>query len=464
MKNKNEVDMTSGNLFAKLFIVSLPLIFSGILQLLYNAADLIVCGLFGSGEHAVGAISSTNPLINLIINMFLGLSTGANVLMARCFGERNQEKGQRVLYTSLIFGFVSGIIISIIGLSCARLFLEWMKSSPDIIDLSDLYLSIYFIGVPCSMIYNFGSSVLRAIGDTKRPFIILGFSGIFNVLLNLFFVICFHMDVAGVAWATIISQAISAVLIVICLIRNKGFITLKIKQLRFYKKEALEIVKIGIPAGIQGTIFSLSNVLIQSSVNSLGTNAMDGNGAAASLEGFIYVAMNSVAASCVAFVSANYGALKFDNIKKVVIYSSIIVILMNIVFGGLVLLLQDQLLRLYINSDDEQYVLDAITMAKERLVIISCTYFTCGLMDTFAYSLRGIGYSITPMIVTLIGACGLRILWIYTAFNLEQFHSIAGLAWSYPISWVITLLTFIILFIILFKRVKKTHSLNLNIQ
>ena len=338
MKSKNEVDMTSGNLFTKLLIVSLPLIFSGILQLLYNAADLVVCGLFGSGGHAVGAISSTNPLINLIINLFLGLSTGANVLMARCFGEKNQIKGQKVLTTSLIFGIVCGLILAVFGFSFSRIFLEWMKSSDEIIDLSTIYLRIYFIGLPFSMVYNFGASLLRAIGDTKRPFIILGFSGIVNVVLNLLFVICFHMDVAGVALATIISQAISAFWIIICLIKNKGFMTLKIKELKFYKKEALEIIKIGLPAGIQGTIFSLSNVLIQSSVNILGTNAMDGNGASSSLEGFIYTAMNSVASSCVAFVAANYGAKKYNNIKLVVVYASIIVILMNLIFGGLILL------------------------------------------------------------------------------------------------------------------------------
>ena len=233
--------------------------------------------------------------------------------------------------------------------------------------------------------------------------------------------------------------------------------TLKIKELKFYKKEALEIIKIGLPAGIQGTIFSLSNVLIQSSVNILGTNAMDGNGASSSLEGFIYTAMNSVASSCVAFVAANYGAKKYNNIKLVVVYASIIVILMNLIFGGLVLLLQNQLLRLYINSDDETYIKDAISIAKSRLIIIACTYFTCGLMDTFAYSLRGIGYSFTPMIVSLIGVCGIRIVWIYTIFKIEKFHNIAGLAMSYPVSWVITLTICIILFIILFKRIKKKN-------
>lgn len=447
MKTKTEIDMTSGNLFYKLFIVALPLILSGVLQLFYNAADLIVCGMYGS-NHSVAAISSTNALINLIINLFLGLSVGANVLMARCFGERNSNKGQRVVYTSMIFSLLCGIVLGFFGFFMSKIFLQWMGTPDDVIHLSTLYLKIYFIGLPFSMIYNFGASLLRAIGDTKRSFYILAFAGIFNVLLNLFFVIVMKMDVAGVALATIISQLISAFLIMICLIKNKGFISFHFKELHFYKKEALEIIKIGLPAGLQGTIFSLSNVLIQSSINSLGTNVMDGNGASSSLEGFIYTAMNSVASACVAFVSANYGAQKKENIKKVILYACCIVVIMNIVVGSLILIFQNQLLHLYI-SDSE-----AIAAAKQRLLIISTSYFLCGLMDTFAYSLRGIGYSLTPTIVSLIGACGLRILWIYTIFQINQFHNITGIAISYPVSWIITASVHLILFIRLFSKIK----------
>lgn len=448
VKKKTEVNMTNGNLFSKLLLVSFPLILSGILQLLYNAADLIVCRMFGSGEHSSGAISSTNPLINLIINLFLGLSIGANVLMARSYGENNKEKGQRIVYTSMIFALFSGVFLGIFGFSFSKIFLRWMGAPSDVIDLSALYLKIYFIGLPFSMIYNFGSSILRALGDTKRPFYILALSGIFNVLLNLLLVIAFNLDVAGVAIGTIAAQAISSVLIIICLVKNKGFIHFSFKEIRFYKKEALEMIKIGIPAGIQGTIFSLSNVLIQSSINGLGADIMDGNGASSSLEGFVYVAMNSVAASCVAFVSANYGAKNKENIKKVVIYSAIIVVLMNIITGGIILLLQNQLLPLYVSTDE------AIQAAKMRLIIIATTYFTCGLMDTMAYSLRGIGYSITPTIISLIGACGLRIVWILTVFRIDYFHNIRGLALSYPISWIITLLTHLIVFLVLFSKIK----------
>ena len=444
---KNEMDMTNGNLFKKIIIFSIPLIFSGILQLLYNATDLIVCGQFGS-EHSTAAISSTNSLINLYVNLFLGLSVGANVLMARCFGSGNKEKGQKVVYTAMVFSVMVGVVIGLFGFFTARYFLELMGTTSDVIDLSTQYLQIYFLGLPFSMIYNFGASIFRATGDTKRPFIYLSLSGLFNVLFNLLFVIVFKMDVPGVALATIIAQAISAVLILIALFRNKGFFEFKLKNVRIYKKEALEIARIGLPAGLQGAIFSLSNVLIQSSVNSLGTNIVDGNGASGSLEGFIYTAMNSVAQACVAFVSANFGAKKKKNIKKCIMYSAILVIIMNFIVGGIVLSLKTQLLGLYVHTDE------ALNAGISRIMVIALTYFLCGLMDTFAYSLRGIGYSVVPMIISLCGACGLRLLWIFLVFPLDSFHSIQGLAMSYPISWIITASIHLTMFIILYRRIK----------
>ncbi len=447
MHKTNEMDMTSGNLFKKLILFSLPLALSGILQLLYNAADLIVCGQFGS-EHSVAAISSTNALINLIIQLFLGLSVGTNVLMARCFGQNNKEKGQKVVYTSMILSLILGVCIGIFGFFTSKFFLVLMSTPEDIIDLSSKYLMIYFIGLPFSMLYNFGASILRATGDTKRPFFILMIAGVFNVLLNLLFVICFHMDVPGVALATILSQGVSALLILFFLMKNKGFFHFKFKEIRFYKKEAIEITKIGLPAGLQGAIFSLSNVLIQSSINSLGTNIVDGNGASSSLEGFIYTAMNSIAQGCVAFVSANYGANKFENIKKSVLYSSFLVIIMNFIVGSIVLIFNKQLLELYVHSDQ------AIKAGTQRLFMITITYFLCGLMDTFAYAIRGIGYSLLPTIVSLCGACGLRILWIYLLFPIEKLHNISGLTISYPISWIITAIVHLICFILLYKKTR----------
>ena len=449
--NRNEMDMISGNLFKKIFLFSLPIILSGILQLLYNAADLVVCGKFGS-EHSVGAISATNSLINLIVNLFMGLSVGANVLMARCFGANLQEKGQRIAYTSIIMSASLGEILGLFGALCSGYFLIWMGTPDDVIGLSTQYLRIYFCGVPFSLIYNFGASLLRAVGDTKRPFYFLAISGVFNVAFNLLFVIVFKMDVAGVALGTILSQVISAVCVMVCLVRNKGFFHFSFKEMRFYKKEALEIIRVGLPAGLQSAIFSLSNVLIQSSVNSLGPYTVDGNGAAGSIEGFVYVSMNSVSQACIAFVSANLGAGKWDNIKKAVWYSVAYVCIFGITVGGLAALFGKALLSIYLNNPE------AIAVGYSRLRIICLTYLFCGLMDVMAYAIRGVGYSILPTVVSLVGACGLRILWVYTIFRISAMHSLQGLAVSYPVSWALTFAVHLIVFILLYKKKKREHE------
>lgn len=438
--------LTEGNLFKKIVKYSIPMVLSGVLQLFYNAADLIVCGQFGS-EHSTAAISCTGALINLIINLFLGLCVGSNVLMARCYGANDKEKGQRVVYTSMIFSVIFGVVLAIFGFFTSRTFLDWMGAG-EVLDLSTAYLQIYFLGLPFSMIYNFGSAILRATGDTKRPFLFLTGAGVVNVLLNLLFVIVFHLDVKGVALATIASQAISALLIVVSLLKNKGFFVFRWREIRLYKAEAIEIARIGLPAGLQGSIFSLSNVLIQSSVNSLGTAVMDGSGAATSLEGFVYTAMNAVAQSDVAFVSANYGAKKKENIPRVMGYSAILIVMMNFLVGGIILLFHRPLISLYVSNEE------SIQVATTRLFVVVGTYFICGIMDLFAYSLRGIGYSMLPMIVALIGACGLRILWLYTMFPLETFHNIFGIVVSYPISWAITAAVLAACFIPLFKKLK----------
>lgn len=439
------MDMTGGNLLKKLIIYSAPLILSGMLQLFYNAADLIVCGLFGS-EHSTAAISCTNSLINLTVNLFLGLSVGANVLMARSFGAGDKDKGQRIVYTSMIYAVIFGVAIGVFGFFTSGYFLKLMGAG-EVLELSTSYLKIYFLGLPFSMIYNFGSAIMRATGDTKRPFIFLTAAGIINIGLNLLFVIVFNLDVRGVAIATVISQFVSAALVVIGMLKNDGFYRFKLREISFYKKEGGEIIRVGLPAGIQGCIFSLSNVIIQSSVNSLGTNVMDGNGAASSLEGFIYTAMNSVAQANVAFVSANYGAKKKKNIKKCVIYSACLIFLLDLIIGGIILLLRKPLIGLYVSGEE------ATKAAVQRLFIISTTYFICGFMDLLAQSIRGIGYSLLPTIVTLVGVCGFRITWIYTAFKSEVFHSIVGIALSYPISWLITALIHLAVFIVLYRKI-----------
>lgn len=455
--NKNEINMIDGHFFKRIFIYALPIMFSGMLQLLYNACDLIVCNSFGSA-HSVAAISSTNSLVNLIINLFIGLSVGANVLMARSVGANDREKGDRVAHTAMAFSVVIGVIIGLFGVFTSRYFLTLMETPDDVIDLSSTYLMIYFIGLPFSMIYNFGASVLRATVDSKRPFYALAISGIFNVILNLIFVICFHLDVAGVAIATIIAQAISAFIVVVVMLNNKGFFTLKLKKIKFHAQETWEIIKIGVPAGLQGMIFSLSNVLIQKSVNNLGTNIMDGNGAACSLEGFIYQAMNAVAQSCVAFVSANYGAKRFQNIKKVIMCSLVIVCINWAIMAIIAFAFANPLIRLYV--DDEE----AIAAGLSRLRLIAGMYFLCGIMDTLAYSMRGLGYSSVPAIVSLCGACGFRIVWIYTIFTVDKYHNLTSLVISYPISWLITSLVHLLCLLIIYSVVKKKNMItNTNI-
>lgn len=449
---KKEIDLTTGNLFVKIIKVSLPLMLSGVLQLFYNAADLIVCGQFGS-ETSVGAISSTNSLINLIVGLFTGLSVGASVLMARCYGAKDEERAHRVTHTSILLSLIIGIVIGLFGMIFNKNFLVLMKSPSDVIDLSSQYLFIYFMGLPFSMIYNFGAALLRSTGDTKSPFYYLASAGIINILLNLLLVIVFNLDVAGVAIATITAQGISAILVVRCLIKSKGYCSLEIKKLKLYPNEVLEIIKIGLPAGFQSVLFSLSNVLIQSSINSLGSAVMNGNGAASSLEGFVYMSMNAIAQTCVTFVSANYGAYKIKNIDKSIYYSLLLVFILGLGVGLIVLLFAKPLLGLYVDNNVD------LNYGYGRLKIILLTYFLCGLMDVLALSLRGIGYSLVPTIVSLLGVCGIRILWIYTIFSIEEYHNLQSLSLSYPISWFITALIHFILLMTLKKKVFKRMSL-----
>ena len=442
---KNGIDMTSGNLFSKILIFAVPLALSGILQLLYNAADLIICELF-SEVDSTAAISSTNSLTNLIITLFMGLSVGANVLVARYYGEKNKERAQEVVYTSMILSLIVGVVIGIFGFIFSSTFLKWMNTPDDVIDLSSTYLKIYFLGLPFSMIYNFGSALFRAVGDTKKPFIFLAVSGLFNVLFNLLFVIVFDMDVDGVALGTIISQGISALLVILALFRYKGFFNFNLKEMKFSVEAAIDIAKIGIPSGIQGVIFSISNVMIQSSVNDLGTDVMGGSGASNSLEGFIYTAMNSVAQASVAFVSANYGAGNKKNIKKVFLYSLFYVFCMNIIMGSIVLVLENFLLGLYVDSEA------AIEAGRQRIRMIALTYFLCGFMDVGAQSSRGLGYSIRPTIISMCGVCGIRLLWVFVIFKLDSFHNLNGLVISYPISWLLTAALQAISFAVAYKK------------
>ncbi len=447
MTKKYEINMCEGPLLSKLFLFAVPLMLSSILQLLYNAADVIVVGQF-AGETALAAVTSTGSLVNLIVNLFIGLSVGANVATARFFGAKDDEGVRETVHTSMLLSIIGGFIVAAIGFFGARTFLGWMGSPHDVIDQATLYLQIYFLGMPASMVYNFGSSILRAIGDTRRPLIFLTISGLVNVVLNLILVIVFHMGVAGVAIATVASQVISAVFVVVCLMRAEGSSFQFFPQkMRIYKNKMSVILQTGIPAGIQGSVFSLSNVLIQSSINSFGSTAMAGNGAAANIEGFVYVAMNAFHHAALTFTSQNLGARNIARIKKVFGMCIMLVTVIGLAIGVVVLLFAEPLLSIY-NSDPT-----VISYGLQRLEIFMLTYFTCGIMDVFSGLMRGLGNSVTPMIVSLLGACGLRVLWIYTAFAITP--TLLCLYISYPVSWVVTSLAHFVCFVITLRKTEK---------
>ena len=445
-KKHYQINMTEGDLMSKILLFSLPLMASSLLQLLFNAADIIVVGKF-AGHQSLAAVSSTSSLINLIVNIFIGLSVGTNVLVARFIGANQYDDISKTVHTSIYISIVGGILLTIFGLFMAKPLLELMNTPADVIDLAALYLRIYFLGMVAQLIYNYGAAILRAKGDTKRPLYFLFIAGVVNVILNLILVIVFHLDVAGVAIATVISQIISAVFIFYCLMGESDAMRLHVKQIRLDKEKFLQILEIGLPAGIQGSIFSISNVLIQTSVNSFGSTIMAGNGAAANIEGFVYAGMNAFYQSCLTFTGQNYGAKKFDRILKTLGSCLFLVTVTGLVLGVGAWFFGDILLSIYAS---EQAVIEA---GLSRLFYVSMPYFLCGIMDVMVGSLRGLGYSIVPMIVSLIGACGLRILWLVTVF--PMYNTIDSIYISYPVSWAITALVHIITFLIIIPKVKR---------
>lgn len=437
---KYEIDMCSGSIFKKMLLFAVPLMCSSILQLLFNAADIVVVGRF-AGDNALAAVGSNTALINLLTNLFVGLSIGSNVLVAQYYGAKKEQDLKETVHTSILLSVYSGIILTIVGIIAARQILTWMQSPPEVLELAVVYLRIYFLGMTSTMVYNFGSAILRAVGDTKRPLYYLLAAGIINVILNLFFVIVFHMGVAGVAIATAISQTISALLVVRCLIKEQGGIHLDLKELRICKDKFFRILQIGLPAGFQGTVFSLSNVVIQSTINSFGATVIAGNSAAANIEGFVYMAMNAFYQATISFTSQNFGARQYKRINKILFIGELYVIIVGVVMGNLVVLFGETLLGVYTSSEE------AIASGMIRLGIVCSTYALCGIMDVLVGALRGIGYSIMPMIVSLVGACGLRLLWLATVFQIPEYHVQETIYISYPITWTITLTVHAICFI-----------------
>lgn len=453
MSNKTSsytMDMTTAPLFKKIIVFTVPLILSNLMQLLFNAADMIIVGKF-AGADSLSAVGATGSLINMLVSVFMGLSIGANVLVAKYYAAKNDENVSKTVHTAILLSIIAGIILGAIGITAARKLLELMSTPADIIDKSTLYVRIYFIGIPINLLYNYGSAILRAVGDTKRPLYYLLFAGLINCVLNIIFVIGFGMTVDGVAIATIISQAVSAFLVIRSLMRSEESFRLSLNKLQLDLSILKKMLLIGLPAGFQGTVFSLSNVVIQSSVNSFGSLAVAGSSAAANIEGFVYVTMNSFYHSCLNFTSQNVGAGKNKNISKILAYCIGCVTVTGAVLGISAYMAGDTLLMLYIPKDTVAAELSEILYyGKIRMAFVCLTYYLCGIMDVCVGSLRGLGYSIMPMIVSLAGACGFRLIWIATVFS--AYHTFETLFVSYPLSWALTSLTHIICFMVVKKN------------
>ena len=436
---KYEMDLCSGPILGKILIFTIPLIASGILQLLFNAADMVVAGRF-AGSVALAAVGATSSLINLLINVFLGLS----VAIAHFYGAKMDKEVSETVHTSVMLALIGGVFLCLVGVFTAEPLLRLMGTPEEILPHSVAYMRIYFIGMPVMLLYNFGAAILRAVGDTRRPLYYLTLAGFINVILNVTFVVFFKMGVKGVALATIISQAVSAVLVLKVLAKSDSVIRLEFSKLYINRDKLARIAKIGLPAGFQGSLFSISNVLIQSSVNSFGAIAVAGNTAAMNLEGFVYNSMNAFHQTAVSFTGQNMGARKHDRVKKILICCLCCVLVTGIVMGLLSYVFGQRLLSLY--SKDAE----VIDYGLKRMAVIMLTYFLCGIMDVMVGTLRGMGYSIMPMIVSLMGACVFRIIWIFTVFRL--IHTPQCLYVSYPISWGLTFSVHMLCFIFVARR------------
>ena len=444
---KHSVDMTQGGTYSHIIRFVIPMIIMSVLQVLYNAADMIIVGRFDS-ETALAAVGSTSSAINLTINLFIGLSSAANVVVARKYGAKNMEGLSKVVHTSIALALISGLFVMVVGVCASRKILLLMGSPEEVIDLSTLYMRIYYIGIPATMLYNFGSAILRAIGDTKRPLKYLTISGITNVVLNYILVVFFKMSVAGVAIATAVSQIISATLVLRCIVKTDECYKIYLNKIKIHAKELGELLYLGIPAGIQSSIFSMSNVIIQSSINSVGKIAMAGNAASLNIEGVVYVAVNSYYHATVTYVSQNYGAGNFKRIGKGLMASCVLVTITGLIFGGFMCLIPEVIIGIY------SKVPEVISVGAQRLSYICVLYFMCGLMDTMVAGIRGMGSSILPMIISITGICGIRLLMVLTCAPYKEIDDLIMLYISYPVSWAFTATLHFISFLIL-KRKKE---------
>ena len=454
VKNKkHEIDMTEGKLFPKIFAFAVPLILTAVLQLLFNSADMIVVGKF-VGNNAVGAVGSTGSLNALLTNFAIGLSVGAGVVLASAFGAKDSEYGDKILHTSMVVSVIAGVIFGALGYFVSRPLLSVMGTPAIQLDDAATYLEIICLGCPFSMIYNFGASMLRATGDTKRPLIYLTVAGVINIIVNIITVVCFNMGVSGVAIATIFSQAVSAVLVVITLLKNKGFVRLSFKKLKIHGKALGEIMRLGVPTGIQGMLFNISNVLLQSAVNGFGSDVVNGCSLSSQIEGYVYAIMSSISATALTAVGQNYGAHDYKRIKKCIYISVAFVTVAGIIAGGIAIAFHEPLCRIFTNPGESVETTEKIiSYAFEKMLIIAGTYFLDGIMEVITYSLRGVGYSITSMLIVLVGTCAFRVLWIFGIFPF--YKHLWFLFMLYPISWTITLVVAWIWLAVVLKRDEK---------
>lgn len=442
--------MIEGPLLSNIILYTIPIILTSVLQLLFNAADLIVVGKF-CGSVSVAAVGATGAIINLIINLFIGLSIGVGVSVAHACGCRDDRAMHRTVHTAIPTAIASGVIITVVGIATAEPLLRIMATPEDVLPLSAVYMKIYYVGMTFTMVYNFCASILRAVGDSKRPLIYLSVAGVINVVLNVIFVTLFDMNVAGVALATTVSQGVSAVLVVIALTRRTDACRLTLSKMRFYKAQLLKIIRIGLPAGIQGSLFSISTVLIQSSINSFGSVVMSGSAAAANIENFVYVCLNAFNQSAVNFTGQNLGAKKYGRVLKTLWICLVCVSIVGVVGGAAAYFFGPQLLSFYISDSPE-----AITYGMIRLAYICLPYFICGIMDVSTGALRGMGASTVPMIISILGICGIRIAWIYTVF--QAVHTPECLFLSFPVSWVITSLCQLAAYMYVYRKHKRADE------
>lgn len=454
---RRNIDMVRGPLYSGILRYTIPIILTSVLQLLFNAADLVIVGRY-CGSISVAAVSATGAITNLIITLFTGLSVGAGVTVAHGLGGKRDDEVHKTIHTALPTALLGGAVLTIIGVIFAEDFLKLMKTPDNVLPLSTVYMRIYFAGMVFTMVFNFCASILRAAGDSQSPLKYLSIAGVMNVILNVIFVTKFGMNVDGVALATILSQAFSATMLVITLTRRTDACKLCLKKMRFYGRQLAKMIRIGLPAGIQGSLFSISNVIIQSSINSFNSDAiMSGNGASANIEGFIFVIMDGFYQTSVNYIGQNAGAHRFDRIKKIYGICLGYVVLFGAGSGFLAWFFAESLLSIYITDSPE-----AIAYGIVRLGYMTLPYFLCGMMNVTTGALRGLGCSVVPMIISVLGVCGFRVAWIYTIFQIPEYHTLTSLYLSYPLSWIITFVVEFIAFVYLYKKKSRIDRLQPN--